>query len=459
MTIRSLLTTGLLATAVLASPPGYGTKTVTKTKEIIKYKTKYATKYSTVTEAASCSATSLSPYSTSPSSSTSASSISSSSTVSSVSTTSSSSSATTTSSSASNTVPSTTLLATATATGYGLNDAAKAAGKLWFGTAADIPGTQELQDYYYMSEFNNTHDFGGATPANIMKFLYTEPEQGVFNFTGAQEFLDIAHATDKYVRCHNLIWMSELPTWVTAPAVNWTNATLSAVVYNHVYTLVEHFGDQCYSWDVVNEAFSDSPAGAYASSIWLDTIGPAYVVTAYQAATDAVRNNSLAVKLYYNDYNIESPGNKSTAAQNLVTELKARDIQIDGVGLESHFIAGETPSQASQETNMRAFTALGVDVVITELDVRLALPPTAATEAQQVADYYSSVAACVAVDGCVGITVWDFDDTYSWVPSSFAGYGYADLFLQPGGFNHTLVKKAPYDGCLEALTGAAESSP
>lgn len=69
----------------------------------------------------------------------------------------------------SNTNPTTTIVATATATDYGLNDAAKGAGKLWFGTAADIPGTGEAEDPYYMAEFNNTHDFGGATPANIMK--------------------------------------------------------------------------------------------------------------------------------------------------------------------------------------------------------------------------------------------------------------------------------------------------
>lgn len=71
--------------------------------------------------------------------------------------------------SSSNTNPTTTIIATATATNYGLNDAAKEAGKLWFGTAADIPATGEADDLYYMAEFNNTHDFGGATPANIMK--------------------------------------------------------------------------------------------------------------------------------------------------------------------------------------------------------------------------------------------------------------------------------------------------
>lgn len=40
----------------------------------------------------------------------------------------------------------TTLIATATNKAFGLDDAAKAAGKLWFGTAVDIPGTGEAQD-------------------------------------------------------------------------------------------------------------------------------------------------------------------------------------------------------------------------------------------------------------------------------------------------------------------------
>lgn len=105
-----------------------------------------------------------------------------------------------------NTNPTTTIKATATAKNYGLNDAAKAAGKLFFGTAADIPGTGETTDKYYLKEFNNKHDFGEATPANIMKFVYTEPQQGVFNFTGGDDFIELAKQSGKLVRCHNLIW-------------------------------------------------------------------------------------------------------------------------------------------------------------------------------------------------------------------------------------------------------------
>ena len=66
----------------------------------------------------------------------------------------------------------------------------------------------------------------------------------------------------------------------------------------------------------------------------------ANTTVAFAAATEAVKEYGLSVKLYYNDYNIENPGAKATAAEGIVTELKSRGIQIDGVGLESHFIAG-----------------------------------------------------------------------------------------------------------------------
>lgn len=73
----------------------------------------------------------------------------------------------------------TTLIATATATNYGLDDAAKAIGKLWFGTAADIPQTGEITDPYYMAQFNNTHDFGEATPGT---FSIPEPERRTISY-------------------------------------------------------------------------------------------------------------------------------------------------------------------------------------------------------------------------------------------------------------------------------------
>ena len=36
--------------------------------------------------------------------------------------------------------------------------------------------------------------------------------------------------------------------------------------------------------------------------------------------------------------------------------------------------------------------------------------------------------ACLAVSSCISFTIWDVDDADSWVPSTFAGEGYATLY-------------------------------
>lgn len=54
-----------------------------------------------------------------------------------------------------------------------LNDLAKEAGKLWFGTAADIPGTAETTDPDYLAILTDPRNFGEMTPANTMKARFT----------------------------------------------------------------------------------------------------------------------------------------------------------------------------------------------------------------------------------------------------------------------------------------------
>jgi len=97
--------------------------------------------------------------------------------------------------------------------------------------------------------------------------------------------------------------------------------------------------------------------------------------------------------------------------------------------------------------------ALGLDVAITELDVRfLTLPPTDAGIATQTSDYVHSVGSCLDVPRCVGVTIWDFDDEYSWIPYTFAGQGSADLWTN--NTNGTLSKVPAYYGVLDLLYNA-----
>lgn len=293
----------------------------------------------------------------------------------------------------------------------GLNSAAVGAGKLYFGTAVD---NNDLSDSEYKTLLANTADFGQITPANSMKWDAIEPSRDQFTYEQGDVIADLAKTNGQKLRCHNLVWYNQLPSWVSNGGFD--NATLISILQNHIKNEVTHYKGQCIQWDVVNEAISDNGDGSLRSNVFLETIGEAYIPIAFAAAAAADPD----VKLYYNDYSIENPGAKSTAAQDIVKLVQSYGVKIDGVGLQSHFIVGSTPSLDDQLANMKAFTDLGVDVAITELDIRTDQPNNpSAYETQQATDYETTIKACEQTERCVGVTLWDYTDKYSWVPVSF----------------------------------------
>lgn len=173
---------------------------------------------------------------------------------------------------------------------------------------------------------------------------------------------------------------------------------------NHITTTMKHYKGQCYSWDVVNEAIDDS--AKFRNDVFYNNVGEDYIRIAFETAAAADPDT----KLYYNDYNIEYAGAKATAALAMVTKLVKAGVKIDGVGLQGHFIVGSMPLNPDFVATMEKYTALGLEVAFTEMDIRMNLPSTAASLAQQKYDYNNIVSACVKVNGCIGITIWDFYD-------------------------------------------------
>ncbi|KAF8809721.1 beta-1,4-endoxylanase [Phlegmacium glaucopus] len=326
------------------------------------------------------------------------------------------------------TVPTSTTLSFSLLTGAsnpGLLNIAKAAGKKYFGRATDNP---ELTNTAYVAGLSNTNYFGQLTPDA------TEPSRGTFNFSGGDVIVSLAQKNGQILRGHNCVWHNQLPSWVTSG--NFNSATLQSIIKTHCRTVVGHYKGKI--WDVINEPFNDD--GSWRSSVFYNTIGPSYVDITLRAARAA----DPCAKLYINEYNIEGTSAKSTAMFNLVKSLKATGVPIDGIGLQAHLIVGQVPSTI--KANMERFTALGVEIAITELDIRMTLPETAALLEQQKQDYQTVVSACKAVAGCVGITIWDYTDRYPWIPSVFSGQGAACPW------DANLVKKPAYDGIIDGFT-------
>ena len=146
--------------------------------------------------------------------------------------------------------------------------------------------------------------------------------------------------------------------------------------------MAEHYKGQCYAWDVVNEAINDEDGG-YRESIFYEVLGEDYIKLAFRLAAEA----DPEAKLYYNDYNIESLSPKFEGTKRIVEMLQADGIRIDGVGLQAHFTAGETPGLDEMIEVMEGYAAYGVEVALTELDVRMTLPPDEEQLALQKEDY------------------------------------------------------------------------
>ena len=299
-----------------------------------------------------------------------------------------------------------------------LKGAAALSGR-YFGAALD-PDAFDEKAYGQLAR----DQLGAVTPENAMKWAEVEPLRGVFDWSAADRLVAFAEANGQKIRGHNLVWHSQLPPWLTGGT--FTPAELRQLMVDHVTVEAARYRGAIYAWDVVNEPFADD--GAWRPSIWFQAMGPDYVEIALRAARAA----DPQAKLYINDYNVESAGPKMRALYDLVASLKRKGAPLDGVGFQSHFVVGRTPDDLRDV--LQAFADLGVDVAVTELDLRMKLPPDAKALADQAADYAKVVRACMAVKRCVGVTTWGITDDRSWIPSFFSGYGAAlpfDADYQP----------------------------
>jgi endo-1,4-beta-xylanase len=317
-----------------------------------------------------------------------------------------------------------------------LRDLAAAKGKV-IGTA--VTGSKLTGTYGDLAGAQ----FNSLTPGNAMKWGSVEPSRGSYNWAEADQIVNFAEAHGQQVRGHTLVWHNQNPDWLTNGT--WTPAQLSTLLNDHIATEVGRYKGRLAAWDVVNEPFDED--GTYRQTLWYNGLGTGYIAQALTAARAA----DPTARLYINDYNVEGVGAKSTALYNLVKSLKTQGVPIDGVGLQAHLIVGQVPATLQQ--NIQRFADLGVDVAITELDIRMTLPSDSAKLTQQAADYKAVVNACVAVARCVGVTVWGFTDSDSWVPSTFPGQGAATPY------DENYAPKPAYHAIAEALGGTTTPEP
>ena len=206
------------------------------------------------------------------------------------------------------------------------------------------------------------NQFSTLVAENCMKMEEVQPEEGVFDFAAADSLVDLAERNGQVLTGHCLVWHSQAPKWFfhDAEGNEVSRDVLIERMKTHVQTVVKHFKGKVHGWDVVNEAILDD--GRMRESYYYKIIGPEFIRMAFEFAHEADPD----VELYYNDYSMDKPAKRDAVVQ-LVRDLKAQGVRIDGVGMQSH-VAFDTPLD-EYEKSIKAFAAEGVQVMVTELDL------------------------------------------------------------------------------------------
>lgn len=210
--------------------------------------------------------------------------------------------------------------------------------------------------------------FNHISPENLLKWSSIQRDPGVFDFTNADEFVAFGEEHDMTVYGHVLVWHQQVPSWVFDAKrqvensnVDVTPEELLARLEEHITALADRYGGKIAYWDVVNEAFESN--GSLRETPWREVLGDDYIATVFELASRLLPDS----KLVYNDYSLVSPS-KRAGALAMVKDLQQRGIRIDAIGEQGHYNLSY-PSPSDLNRMFDDFRSLGVEVLVTELDI------------------------------------------------------------------------------------------
>lgn len=212
-------------------------------------------------------------------------------------------------------------------------------------------------------------DFNSITAENAMKPESVQPQKGKFNWGNADKIADFCRQNGIKLRGHCLMWHSQIGRWMYQDEKGnpLPKEEFFKNMKEHITAVVTRYKDIVYAWDVVNEAIADGGRmdNPYRQSPLYRIAGDEFIKKAFQYAREADPN----ALLFYNDYNAANPA-KRDRIYNMVKQMKAEGIPIDGIGMQGHYnIYG--PSIEDVEAAIEKYATIVNTIHVTELDIRV----------------------------------------------------------------------------------------
>lgn len=207
--------------------------------------------------------------------------------------------------------------------------------------------------------------FGSATVENAMKAGPINPKPGVWNFGPADAFVEFGETHGLFIVGHTLVWHNQTPAWVFQDDTGKPNTPEAQIerMRRHIEAVAGRYTGRVHAWDVVNEVIDND--GSYRQTAWVKAVGDGDALV--KAAFRFAARYAPGAELYYNDFNAWRPAKRDGIVR-MVKMLKAEGIRIDGIGMQGHW-GLNYPKTEHVEAAIDAYAALGVKVMVTELDV------------------------------------------------------------------------------------------
>ena len=184
---------------------------------------------------------------------------------------------------------------------------------------------------------------------------------------------------------------------------------------------------------------------------WGYYMGMDYAVKAYQYARKYADENGFSdLKLFYNDYNLETNPSKLNEVIEFIKDIDAANGSpiVDGIGTQMH--VQSSISREEIDAMFKALAATGKLIRVTELDVATgSATPSSAQLEQQAKTYQNIVESYIEIvleAQLHGITIWSLSDAAEeheyWLNGD-----------APNLFDANLARKWAYKGVCDAIAG------
>lgn len=262
-----------------------------------------------------------------------------------------------------------------------------------------------------------------VVPEIDLNWNQVEPEYGQLSFGKMDDLSAFAIINGKRVRGHTLLWHLGTPQWAGDMLRERHDWNLIARYFGSV---IPRYGDVIGQWEVVNEPLDPGHrTDGLRENVFLDVFGADYIGRALAQARVFAPRAQLVLNEYGFEYDLPEERDRRYFMLKLLERLRNQGAPIDGLGMQGHLdLRKGRVAQSSIASFLHEVTAMGLAVVVTELDVKESNYTASPQERDQLVgdEVRRYLEVVLNYRNVEGVVTWGLSDRHTWLQVTESDY-------------------------------------